>query len=229
MVDRTSFVTEYVRGKDVVDIGFVDQSRMVSKHALGTWLHSDVAASAATAIGLDADDDGVRLARELGFTAYVADCQSTAALAALGLEPADVVVAGELIEHLDQPGAFLEAAKTLLLRPAGRLLITTPNAPSLTNFVSSLMYRELVNPDHVAWYSWHTLQTLLRRHGWEIVDLAYYGFPRVPMPATALRHERRRARTFNAYQRIAGPLFRLRPTLADGVIVVAELSPQPNG
>jgi SAM-dependent methyltransferase len=222
VVDRTAFVASCVRDKDVVDIGFVDESRMVVKQARGAWLHAQVAASATSAVGLDADEEGVRLARELGFTAYAADCQSASSVAALHLEPADLVLAGELLEHLDQPGAFLEAVK-ILLKPGGQLLITTPNGPSLTNFLSSLMYRELVNPDHVAWYSWHTVQTLLQRHAWNVVELAYYGFPCVPAAPAASRGERRRARAFNTYQRLAAPLFRLRPTLADGLIVVAEL------
>jgi 2-polyprenyl-3-methyl-5-hydroxy-6-metoxy-1,4-benzoquinol methylase len=228
VVDRTAFVSDYVRDKDVVDIGFVDQSRMVAKQALGTWLHAQVAASAASAVGIDADEDGVRLARELGYAAHASDCQSASAIAGLQLELADVVLAGELLEHLDQPGRFLEAAK-ILLKPGGKLLITTPNGPSLTNFLSSLMYRELVNPDHVAWYSWHTVQTLLQRHGWRIVDLAYYGFPSVPASSAASRAERSRTRAFNTYQRLARPLFRFRPTLADGLIVVAEPFPQPLG
>jgi SAM-dependent methyltransferase len=222
IVDRTAFVTSCVRGKDVVDIGFVDESRMVAKQARGTWLHAQVAAGASSAVGLDADEDGVRLARELGFTAFAVDCQSASAVGALQLGPADLVLAGELLEHLDQPGGFLEAAK-VLLKPGGQLLITTPNAPSLTNFLGSLMYRELVNPDHVAWYSWHTVDTLLQRHGWHVVDLAYYGFPRVSAASAASSGERRRARAFNTYQRLAAHLFRFRPTLADGLIVLAEL------
>ena len=225
VVDRTSFVRSFVKDKEVVDVGFVDQSRMVAKHALGTWLHADVRANAASAVGIDADEDGVRLARELGYVAFAADRESEADIRSLELEPADVLLAGELIEHLDQPGRFLEAAK-LLVKPDGRLLITTPNAPSLTNFLGSLLYRELVNPDHVAWFSWHTLDTLLGRHGWTMVHLAYYGFPRVPLPPDAARSARRRARAFNAYQRLAAPVFRLRPTLADGLIVVAERAAQ---
>ena len=217
-----------MHGKDVIDVGFVDQFRMTTKHAQGTWLHADVAVNAARAVGIDADDEGVDLARRLGFTAYLADCEDESELRGLGLEPADVVLAGELLEHLDQPGRFLEGAK-VLLRPRGRLLITTPNAVSMTNFVSSLMYREFVNPDHVAWFSWHTLKTLLGRHGWEIDHVAYYGFPRVPMPSSAPRGERARARVFNTYQRAARPIFRLRPTLADGLIVSARRAAQPAG
>jgi SAM-dependent methyltransferase len=224
LVDRVEFIKTFVTGQDVVDLGFVDESRMVSKHATGTWLHALVAANARAATGIDSDPAGVSLARELGYDAYAADCEDREALAALALAPADVVLAGELIEHLDQPGRFLEAIK-VLLKPEGALLITTPNAPSMTNFIGSLMRRELVNPDHVTWSSWHTLKTLLGRHGWTIREVAYYGFPDVRVPTSASRGEKARVHSFNLYQRICRPLFRVRPTLADGIIVVAALNP----
>lgn len=226
LVDRTRFVTSYVAGRSVVDLGFVDQARMVSKQTLGTWLHASVAGAAGRAVGIDSDPGGVELARKLGYDAYVADCEDRQALAELGLQPADVVVAGEIIEHLDQPGRFLEAVK-VLVNDRGSLLITTPNAGSMTNFLSGLMRRELVNPDHVGWYSWHTLQTLLGRHGWALRDVRYYGFPRVSAPASASFGERLQARAFNGYQRVSKPLFRLRPPLADGIIVVAEPAGEP--
>jgi hypothetical protein len=226
LVDRTGFVTSYIAGKSVVDLGFVDQSRMSSKRELGTWLHASVARVARSAVGIDSDPGGVELARELGYDAYVADCEDRDALAELGLQPADVVVAGEIIEHLDQPGRFLEAVK-VLVKDEGALLITTPNACSMTNFASGLMGRELVNPDHVGWYSWHTLQTLLGRHGWALRDVRYYGFPRVSAPPAAPFGERMQTRVFNTYQRVSKPLFRLRPPLADGIIVVAAPGGRP--
>jgi hypothetical protein len=75
--------------------------------------------------------------------------------------------------------------------------------------------RELVNPDHVAWFSWRTLATLLGRHGWRLESLAYYTFPRVQSGAALPRV------AFNTYQALLRPVFRLRPNLADGIIAVA--------
>lgn len=114
LVDRVEFITSYVTSRSVIDLGFVDESRMLSKQAIGTWLHARVAKDAVTAVGIDSDPVGVNLARELGYDAHAADCEDREELAGLGLQPADVVVAGELIEHLDQPGRFLEAVKVLV-------------------------------------------------------------------------------------------------------------------
>jgi hypothetical protein len=105
----------------------------------------------------------------------------------------------------------------LLVAPAGRLVLTTPNAHALTNVIGGLAGRELVNPDHVAWLSWRTLEALLGRHDW-LELLAYYRFPRVESGPRLTRA------LFNAYQVLATPLFRLRPNLADGLFVVARLA-----
>jgi SAM-dependent methyltransferase len=226
VVDRVDFIISRASGRSVIDLGFVDESRMVEKRALGSWLHAKVAQVALTAVGIDNDPGGVQLARDLGYAAYAADCEDRNGLISLGLEPADLVIAGELLEHLDQPGRFLEAVK-VLVKPGGTLLITTPNAGSMTNFLGGLMNREFVNPDHVSWFSWHTLRTLLGRHGWIMREFAYYRFPRVSALDSATRADRRRARAFNSYQRLSAPLFRLRPALADGIIVLATYDSGP--
>jgi SAM-dependent methyltransferase len=217
LVDRVSEIRRIVRGRSVIDLGFVDEGQMAAKSDRGTWLHEVVRAEARTCVGVDADVRGVERASELGFDARAADVEDPEALAGLGLEPAEVVVAGELVEHLDGPGRFLDAVKSLLA-PAGVLVLTTPNAHALTNTLGALAGRELVNPDHVSWLSWRTLETLLSRHGWRLEELAYYRFPPVESGARAPRL------VFNVYQLAARPLFRLRPNLADGLLAVARLT-----
>jgi 2-polyprenyl-3-methyl-5-hydroxy-6-metoxy-1,4-benzoquinol methylase len=217
LVDRVSEIRRLVRGRSVIDLGFVDEGQMAAKSGRGTWLHEVVRAEARTCVGVDADARGVERAGELGFDARVADVEDPEALAGLGLEPAEVVLAGELVEHLDRPGRFLDAVKSLVA-PAGVLVLTTPNAHALTNTFGALAGRELVNPDHVSWLSWRTLETLLSRHGWRLEELAYYRFPPVESGARAPRL------VFNVYQFAARPLFRLRPNLADGLLAVARLA-----
>lgn len=218
LVDRIGTVRELVRGRRVIDLGFVDEGQMSAKAGRGTWLHDVVRSEARECVGVDADVSGVEHARALGLDAHVGDVEDAASLAGLGLEPAEVVLAGELLEHLDRSGDFLEAVKPLVA-PGGVLVLTTPNAHALTNVLGGLAGRELVNPDHVAWLSWRTVATLLDRHGWRLERLDYYRFPRVESGPRAARL------LFNSYQLAAAPLFRLRPNLADGLLAVARLEP----
>jgi SAM-dependent methyltransferase len=221
LVERLPFVVALARGKRVIDLGFVNEGRTELDRALGRWLHAQLADASSSLVGIDADEKGVEEAAALGFHVRCADCQSRAELEGLGLEPADLVVAGEIIEHLTNPGGLLDAIH-VLLRPGGRLVVTTTNATALTSSVAGLLGLELVNSDHVGWYSWWTGRTMLERHGWRLTQLAYYPAPRFEERPGLPPGHRLRIRAFNAYQTLARPLFRLRPSLADGIIFVAE-------
>ena len=218
---REDIVLGLARNKRVIDLGFVDEGRLSVKRERGVWLHDDLQRAARELVGIDFDAGGVALANELGYKAYQADCQDREGIRALGLEPAEVVVAGELIEHLDRPGAFLDAVK-LLVAPSGLLVITTPNALSLTNFLAGILGRELVNPDHVSWASVQTSKTLLMRHGWDLHDVVFYRFPSVRDSSDSGRVSRAQVAIFTAYQALARPVFRFRPWLADGLVLVAQ-------
>ena len=91
----------------------------------------------------------------------------------LGIQPAEIVVAGEVIEHLDDPGSFLDGLHRLLA-PGGQLILTTPNASGLLNGFAAMAGAEINHPDHVILFSWRTLTNLMARHGWEVVDTATF-------------------------------------------------------
>jgi SAM-dependent methyltransferase len=223
--DRVDFLVNRARGRSVTHLGFVDARNMQAKLDRSAWLHGKLAESASDLVGIDADPVGVTIARDLGYEAHVANCQSESSVATAGVRAADLVIAGEIIEHLDQPGAFLDAVRQLI-NPDGELVITTPNPTAFTNALLGLLRREVQNADHVGWHSWRTLETLLARHHYSTVELAYYRHPRfVPSREDPLR-SRIRCRTFNAYQATAWPLFAIAPSLADGLIIVARAVPE---
>ena len=89
------------------------------------WLHEHLASSARELVGLDLDEEGVERPRR-GYDAHTVDCRDADAVRALGLAPADLVVAGEVIEHLDDCGPFLDGLHALV-GPGGLLAVTTPN------------------------------------------------------------------------------------------------------
>lgn len=221
VVNRIEFLAELVSGRRVVHIGFADAGCRQMQAGAGTWLHAHLAARAASLIGLDVDEDGVDAARQAGYTAYVADCRILSEVTALGLDPADLVVAGEVIEHLDAPGAFLDAL-TSLVRPGGLLVLTTPNASGLGNALAALAGYEINHPDHVTLFSCRTLMTMLERHGWTTIEVRTY-VPILKPKANLsgrLRLLRAGAMALLWLQRTAGHLG--RPFAADGLIMVAR-------
>lgn len=218
LVDRIEALGEVVRGRRAIHVGFVDSGFREMQERSGMWLHDHLAAEAESLVGIDIDPDGVSRARQAGYEAYVLDCCDPAALAEAGLEPAPVVVAGEVIEHLDSPGGFMEAAHELV-SPGGELLITTPNAYSWLNVCAALARREVNHPDHVVMFTRRTLAALGARHGWEVAETQVYVPVVKPVRSGTLsvRAMATAARIVCAGERMAARLG--RPYAAGGLIV----------
>ena len=102
----------------------------------------------------------------------------------------DLVVAADVLDHLANPGRFLEAAHEHL-RADGLLAIVTPNALSLNNAPKSLAgVRIEVNPEHTCWYDRTTLGQLLARHGFEATEEYWQDYQTSPHTTLALRLRR---------------------------------------
>jgi len=83
-------------------------------------------------------------------------------------EDVEIVILSEVLEHLANPGYFLMALKEMY---AGKTVyITVPNAGAYQVKDDC----EIVNKDHVSWYSYTTLKTLLTRYQYEIKEARWY-------------------------------------------------------
>lgn len=83
-------------------------------------------------------------------------------------EDVELVIASEVLEHLANPGYFLMALREHY--PGREILITVPNAGAYCTHDGA----EVVNAEHVAWYSYTTLKTLLGRYGYAIAEARWY-------------------------------------------------------
>jgi 2-polyprenyl-3-methyl-5-hydroxy-6-metoxy-1,4-benzoquinol methylase len=159
--DRFARVRRYVEHRTVLDIGAgsgIDRP---------DWMHALVASVASEAVGVELDDALAARARAMGRDVIAADAQTMD----LG-RTFEVVWAGEVIEHLSCVGGFLDAAHRHL-EAGGLLVLTTPNAFAVSNFVYRIGGRPRVNKGHTCWFDEVTLSQLLRRHGYDIVEVAY--------------------------------------------------------
>lgn len=86
-----------------------------------------------------------------------------------GIDP-DLIVAGEILEHLSNPGHCLD----VLHAHRKQVIITVPNAYSIAGWKYMARGIESVNKEHVAWYSYHTLKVLVERHNFKILLWAWY-------------------------------------------------------
>ncbi len=155
-IDREKFIVGKVAGKTVLDIG-----------ASGV-LHQMIIGAAKRCYGIDRED-GVDVVG-LNLDDVTKPLPS--------FPEVELVVCGEVIEHLANPGWFLERLNKTY--PSIPLLITVPNAFCEVGMKVMKQGIENVNLDHVAWYSWMTVKTLLGRYGYSIKEFYWYkGKPRL--------------------------------------------------
>ncbi len=85
----------------------------------------------------------------------------------------EVIVCGEVLEHLANPGWFLAALRHQY--PQTPIVFTVPNAFCLSSFDMLRRHgRENVNRDHVAYYTYTTLSTLLTRYSYTVKSFHWY-------------------------------------------------------
>ena len=182
VVDRIDWLVERCRNRRVIHVGFADYRGLAVRQLEGRWLHEHLAGAAEHLVGIDSDSAAVAEAVRAGYKAHVADCADPGAVAALGLEPAEIVVAGEVLQSVDRPGPFIESLRPLCMEGRGRLIITAHNACGLM-FTAAQTLRgiELQDPDHVMAFTWRTLTNLVSRSGWHVIETATYVMPS-PLP-----------------------------------------------
>lgn len=173
-VDRETFVLDACKGKNVLHLGCADAPYTSERLANGTWFHGKLSSVARRCVGLDRAADSVEELTEMGLgPIIVGDAEQ---LDKLNLEQFDVIVAGEILEHLNNPGLFLEGARRLL-PPSGRLIITTTNAFAFRRFIRIPFGEESIHPDHTFYFSHITLRTLVERFNYKLVGAHSYAIP----------------------------------------------------
>jgi 2-polyprenyl-3-methyl-5-hydroxy-6-metoxy-1,4-benzoquinol methylase len=124
-------------------------------------------------VGVDIDEESLAWLRERmpGEDLRYADAQRLPHY--LGDEKFDLIIAGDVIEHLPNPGQFLEGCREILA-PNGAVLVTTVNAFGVSRFAKALLFHEAVHPEHTAYYSHRTLSRLCMMCGLRTSLLGYY-------------------------------------------------------
>lgn len=121
--------------------------------------------------GLDVDPEAVRLAKAAGIEAREHDMNR--APIPFGEAQFDVVVAGEVLEHLQWPQLVIDDIYKAL-RPGGFFFGSVPNAFRLRNRVLFFLGRDFeVDPTHLHWFSPESLKQLLKK--FNAVEVEFHG------------------------------------------------------
>ena len=169
----------------------------------------------ATVVGIEADSRAAEEARAVCIDVLVGDVETME----LTFAPAsfDLVLCGDLIEHLRDPEAFLRRVRPLLA-PNGRLVLTTPNVANWANRLGLLVgrwrytERGILDRTHTHLFTRATLRETLEAAGYSIVAFDHTA----PVP-----------RGVHAIEAAAHAIARLRPSLLAYQFVVAAEPLEP--
>ncbi|MEQ1745555.1 MAG: class I SAM-dependent methyltransferase [Saprospiraceae bacterium] len=155
-----------ITNKRVIHFGCVDHLSIVEQRRKeNTWLHDILAKNCPDLVGIDIDEQGIDYMKGAGFEVYRANVLTDPAPAEVLSRKWDYIVAGEVLEHIDDPVAFLTAIREKYAPVTERIIITVPNAMSYTNFRFALSNTEMINSDHRFWFSPFTLLKVVERAG----------------------------------------------------------------
>jgi hypothetical protein len=213
-------------GKRVLHLGCTDAGLVDERYKTGELLHARLQAITTALWGVDIDSAGIHYLQEQGYeNLLVADACQLNRIEALRGQQFDVIVASEIIEHLENPGLFLDAVSAFIGDAGTELLVTVPNAFRVDTLNWMLKGVEYVHPDHNYWFSYYTATNLLRKKGFEIREVAVYSlqyFEVVPR-----RFKRRPKPTGSGTTETVGAdLPPTRPPLARRLVNYAQVLPR---
>lgn len=163
--ERIKVICELVHGRSVLDVGCVQHNAYQGSSE--KWLHKHICGDASYVLGVDLEKEEVAKLSDR-YNMIHGDAQT------IQLDQKfEAVVAGEIIEHLENPGLFLSNMKKHLL-PGGFIIVSTPN-PFYPKRIFDILLKERVriHPQHVSWYCDFTLEQLLRRSGYTNVETKF--------------------------------------------------------
>jgi SAM-dependent methyltransferase len=212
VVLRVPEILRLCRGKKVLHLGCTDSPYTTRRGE--NLLHNKLSkvTPSEKLWGLDISSDGVSILRGMGFENII--CGDVEDLpAALHGEKFDVIVAGEIIEHIMNPGNFLNSLKNVM-GEGSELILTTVNAFSIKGTVHSFLRREKVHPDHNYYFSYKTMEQLLVKTGYVCNEIYYY-------------QEIEGQGLARGLDQVFWLTTKVTPVWADGIVVRASVGPSP--
>ncbi len=121
----------------------------------------------------------------------------------------DVILAGDIIEHLSNPGMMLDGIHRFMHQDS-ILIISTNNSFSLPAFIRFAVGKYVEHEDHVFVFSPYVLYNILERHDFKPIDI-YGAYTR---PAYGLKEK--------VIYFLGMPFLKLRPGTAGTIIILAK-------
>lgn len=166
--DRNGYLKKCIKGKRVLHVGCSDYPITLQRITDQNLLHQNLQNIANEIVGIDLSEEGIAILKEHGFNdVYLMDAENMELTTKF-----DVILAGDVLEHLNNPGMFLRKARSLLNTDA-EVIIAVPSALTFNNLKAWFLGREQVHSDHTFYFSPKTLSALCSRYDLQPVKLVF--------------------------------------------------------
>jgi 2-polyprenyl-3-methyl-5-hydroxy-6-metoxy-1,4-benzoquinol methylase len=146
-LNRMAYLVRQTIEKRVLHVGCCDYPLTMERVRDGNLLHHAIGETAKHVVGMDLSISGIEILRNHGTSNLVVmDAEELCFRGTF-----DVVLAGDVIEHLSNPGKFLERVPALLT-PTSELIIAVPNAFSLAAVKVWIGRAEATHRDHTFFF-----------------------------------------------------------------------------
>jgi 2-polyprenyl-3-methyl-5-hydroxy-6-metoxy-1,4-benzoquinol methylase len=140
------WLIDKVREKKCLDIGAIEHDLSYTEKE--TWKHKRLVESASKVVGVDIIKEYVQVLNDRGYDIRLCDATSDVFIG----EKFDIVIIGDVLEHVSNPVNLLQFALRHLNKN-GEIIIKTPNPHYKGHIKSFIKNRYYINLEHMAWYS----------------------------------------------------------------------------
>lgn len=166
--DRNSYLKNCTKNKKILHVGCTDFPITQQRIDDNNLLHQKLLDNAKEVVGIDLSDEGISILINHGYKdVFVMDAENMKFTTKF-----DLILAGDVLEHMNNPGMFLDNARTLLEVDA-EIIIAVPSALTFNNLKAWFLGREQVHSDHTFYFSPKTLSALCARYNLLPVKLIF--------------------------------------------------------
>jgi 2-polyprenyl-3-methyl-5-hydroxy-6-metoxy-1,4-benzoquinol methylase len=217
MANRDVLLLNLCAGRRVLHVGCADSPLTDERLDNESLLHAKLLREASAVHGVDVDRASVEILRDrLGGEYSVADVSDSKDRGDLVKFKPEIVLAGDVIEHVRDAASFLRGIAALMREVSDgvELILSTPNGLAFRNMVNTLAGLEFIHPDHVYVFTPASLARLASDCGLRPKRWFFYHLD---------SGKGSRARCYDAISRVAA---HVRPAFSEGQVLVCQSIPE---
>ncbi|MDR1533268.1 MAG: class I SAM-dependent methyltransferase [Clostridiales bacterium] len=169
---RPNLIYRLCAEKRVIHLGCTDHLPLIDQRiAAGNYIHRQLSYVASECIGVDINAEAVAHVHKRGIGNVVVGDITKPGIKEIESGRWDWIVIPDVIEHIPNPAAFLQAMDAVYGKYISRILITVPNAYG--NYLGGMTQfaKEVINYDHCFWFTPYTICKVVHAAGLEIDEL----------------------------------------------------------